>query len=63
MSLGFHVRLEPRTRTADLTAGIAARVYDAAWMLARQWQTGELTGDDGGTEGGRQTGRGGRHGC
>lgn len=49
MSLGYYVRLEPRTRADDLTAGLAARVYDAAWMLARQWQLGELTGDDGGT--------------
>ncbi|WP_327749996.1 hypothetical protein [Streptomyces europaeiscabiei] len=49
MSLGFHARLEPRTRADDLTAGLAARVYDATWMLARQWQLGELTGDDGGT--------------
>jgi hypothetical protein len=47
--LGYYARLEPRTRADDLTAGIAARVYDAAWMLARQWQLGELTGDDGGT--------------
>ena len=33
----------------DLTPGVAARVYDAAWLLARQWQLGELSGDDGGT--------------
>lgn len=49
MSLGYLARLEPRTRGDDLTEGIAARVYDAAWLLTRQWQLGELTGDDGGT--------------
>jgi hypothetical protein len=49
VSLGFHARLEPRTCTDDLGAGIAARIYDATWILARQWQLGELTGDDGGT--------------
>ena len=49
MTYTFHTRLEPRTRSDDLAHGLAARVYDATWMLARQWQLGELTGDDGGT--------------
>jgi hypothetical protein len=49
VSLGYYARLEPRSRADDLTSGLAARIYDAAWMLARQWQLGELTGDDGGT--------------
>ena len=49
MPIGFHVRTEPRTRSDDLAAGLAARVYDPAWMLARQWQLGELDGDDSGT--------------
>lgn len=41
-------RLEPRTRTEDLTA-LAARVADPLWLVARQWQSGELTGSDSGT--------------
>lgn len=49
MPIGFYSRLEPLTRGDDLTEGLAARVWDAAWMLARQWQLGELDGDDGGT--------------
>jgi hypothetical protein len=49
MPIGFYSRLEPRTRGDDLTEGLAARIWDAAWMLARQWQLGELNGDDGGT--------------
>jgi hypothetical protein len=41
-------RLEPRIRNADLPS-IAARVADPLWMLARQWQSGELTGSDTGS--------------
>src|SRR5687768_1502615 len=41
-------RLEPRS--ASLTpgpgAGLEARVYDPAWLLGRQWQLGELSGED-----------------
>jgi len=49
MPIAFHLRTEPRTRSDDLAAGLAARVYDPAWTLARQWQLGELNGDSGGT--------------
>ena len=49
MSLGYYARLEPRSRADDLAAGLAARIYDSAWLLARQWQFAELTGDNGGT--------------
>jgi len=46
-------RLEPRARFEDLElaiqAGLEAPVHDAAWMLARQWQVGEFTGEDGGS--------------
>jgi hypothetical protein len=38
-------RLEPRTRSTDLPS-LAARVADPLWMIARQWQSGELTGSD-----------------
>jgi hypothetical protein len=49
MPIGFYARLEPRTRSDDLAVGLAARVYDPAWMLTRQWQLGELGGDDSGS--------------
>jgi hypothetical protein len=39
-------RLEPRARSADLAPGLEARVHDPLWMIARQWQLGELTGED-----------------
>lgn len=42
-------RLEGRPRAADPTRALRAEVRDAMWMLARQWQLGELTGDDAGT--------------
>ena len=44
-------RLEPRSSATPPTPGpgLAARVYDPAWMLARQWQLGELTGEDAGS--------------
>jgi len=32
-----------------LEPGIAARLWDPAWMLARQWVLGELDGEDAGT--------------
>lgn len=37
-------RLEPRCRTNDLSLGLAARVHDPLWLLARQWQMGEFVG-------------------
>lgn len=48
-SLTIWTRLEPRCRTADMTAGLEARTHDPFWMLARQWQLGELLGDDAGS--------------
>jgi hypothetical protein len=42
-------RLEGFTRGTDLLPGLEARVHDALWLLARQWQLGELEGTDGGT--------------
>jgi len=41
-------RLEPHPAAPDLP-GFAARVGDPLWLLARQWQLGELTGTDGGS--------------
>ena len=42
-------RLEGRPRSPDATRALRAEVRDAMWMLARQWQLGELTGEDAGT--------------
>jgi hypothetical protein len=41
-------RLEPRTRTAGLTP-VEARIADPLWLLGRQWQIGELQGEDAGS--------------
>jgi hypothetical protein len=48
-SLTIWTRLEPRCRNADLTSALEARTHDPYWMLARQWQFGEMAGDDTGT--------------
>jgi hypothetical protein len=42
-------RLEPTPRSAGVEEGLAARIHDPLWLLARQWQTGEYTGKDAGT--------------
>ncbi|MFG1950362.1 hypothetical protein [Micromonospora sp. NPDC048830] len=42
-------RLEPRTRRADLAPAVEARIADPLWLLARQWQLGEFTGEDAGS--------------
>jgi hypothetical protein len=39
-------RLEPRVRGADPAAGLRAAVHDPLWLLGRQWQVGELLGED-----------------
>jgi hypothetical protein len=41
-------RLEPRPSSSEMP-GFAARVADPLWLLARQWQLGELTGEDAGS--------------
>ncbi len=48
-SITSWLRGEPPTRDADLTPGIEARLHDPLWLLARQWQLGELDGEDGGS--------------
>ena len=40
------VRVESSTLDPDLVEGLAARVADPLWLLARQWQVGEFTGED-----------------
>lgn len=39
-------RLEPRVRGTDQTEGLRARIHDPLWLLGRQWQVGELLGED-----------------
>jgi hypothetical protein len=39
-------RLEPRVRGQDPTTGLKAAVHDPLWLLGRQWQVGELLGED-----------------
>ncbi len=41
-------RIEPYAQTTDINAGLAAQVADPLWFLLRQYQLGELTGDDAG---------------
>ena len=47
-SITTWTRLEPQIRDESLP-GLAARVADPLFLLARQWQTGELDGSDSGT--------------
>ncbi len=42
-------RIEPSCNSTDLEPGLRAAVADPLWMLGRQWQFGELTGDDAGS--------------
>jgi len=48
-SITTWMRLEPRSRNADMNAGLQARIYDPLWLLARQWQVGEFQGEDNGS--------------
>src|SRR5438034_4676224 len=42
-------RVEPRPRADDISLGLRAEVRDPLWMLTRQWQMGELRGEDAGS--------------
>ena len=42
-------RLEARARDPGLGDGLEMAIADPAWLLGRQWQTGEWQGRDGGT--------------
>jgi hypothetical protein len=42
-------RLEGRPRTVAFERALRAEVRDALWMLSRQWQLGELHGEDAGS--------------
>jgi hypothetical protein len=39
-------RIESATVDPELDRGLEARIADAYWLLARQWQTGEFGGED-----------------
>jgi len=43
------MRLEPRSRDAQMNTSLQARIYDPLWLLARQWQFGEFQGADNGS--------------
>jgi len=42
-------RLEPRLSDPSLAPGLKAAVEDPLWLLGRQWQLGELSGEDTGS--------------
>lgn len=42
-------RLEGRPRTHNFDKALKAEVRDALWMLSKQWQMGEFTGEDTGS--------------
>jgi len=48
-SITTWMRLEPRSRNAEMDTSLQARIYDPLWMLARQWQFGEFQGEDNGS--------------
>lgn len=49
LSSGPRARFATVMRSVDIMDGLAARLADPLWMLARQWQFGEFTGDDTGS--------------
>ena len=42
-------RLEPRPRETDFNRALRSEVHDGLWFLTRQWQFGELEGEDTGS--------------
>ena len=48
-SITSWMRLEPRSRDAEMLTSLQARIYDPLWLLARQWQLGEFQGEDNGS--------------
>lgn len=48
-SITSWIRLEPRSRNAEMNTSLQAGVYDPLWLLARQWQLGEFQGQDNGS--------------
>jgi len=48
-SVTLWTRLEPHPRDGSMERSLQAQVRDPLWMLARQWQVGELEGTDAGS--------------
>ena len=48
-SITSWMRLEPRSRNAEMDTSLQARIYDPLWLLVRQWQLGEFQGEDNGS--------------
>lgn len=48
-SVTFWHRLEPRPRAPEIAESLAARLRDPLWLLTRQWQLGEIQGEDAGS--------------
>ena len=48
-ALAAWTRLEALPLSPDISSGLAAPVADPLWLLARQWQSGELHGEDAGS--------------
>lgn len=48
-SITSWMRLEPRSRNAEMDTSLQASIYDPLWLLARQWQLGEFQGEDNGS--------------
>lgn len=49
MTWELYRRLEPFPPYTDLQRGFAAEIADPVWLLGRQWQVGEHTGEDAST--------------
>jgi len=45
----FWQRIEPQSRSDDITRTLQAQVRDPVWLLTRQWQTGEFKAEDAGS--------------
>jgi hypothetical protein len=49
MNYDQYLRLEPRQPDLDFDRGIQAEIGDPLWFVGRQWQMGELQGEDAGS--------------
>jgi hypothetical protein len=48
-SVTMWTRLEPHPRDGSMARSLQAQIRDPLWLLARQWQLGELAGEDAGS--------------
>jgi hypothetical protein len=49
LSVRSWAQVVPHARSTDLDVGLAAQVADPLWFILRQWQVGELNGQDAGS--------------